>query len=133
MPFKTSRETKIQTIQYHINLRIIPCNEWLHNIKIRDNKICNFCNKIDDISHFFIYCPINKSFWKTCSKWWNNLSNTDISNCNNEEECILFGFDGKDDLTQVLNYSILIAKEYIYLQRLTNENKIYIFYIPTYT
>ena len=37
------------------------------------------------------------------------MSNTDISNCNNAEECILFGFYGKDGLIQVLNYTILIA------------------------
>ena len=59
MPLKTTGETKIQTIQYCINLRIIPCNEWLYNIKITDNKMCHFCNKLDDISHFFIYCKNN--------------------------------------------------------------------------
>ncbi len=52
MPFKTIRETKIQ-VQYCIIHRIIPCNEWLYNIKVRDNNKCNFCPGIDTISHFF--------------------------------------------------------------------------------
>ncbi len=51
MPFKTVRETNIQKIQYHIIHRIIPCNEWLHNIKIRDNNKCKFCPEIDTITH----------------------------------------------------------------------------------
>jgi hypothetical protein len=131
MPFKTIRDTKIQTIQYRINHRIIPCNEWLYNIKIKNNNICNFCNQTDNIQHFFIHCPKNKLFWKTWSKWWNDISKTNISNCNNTEECILFGFDGKDDLIQALNYSVLIAKEYMYLQKLTNDNKIdFLTYLP---
>ncbi len=57
MPFKTVRQTNIQTIQYRIIHRIIPCNEWLHNIKIRDNSKCNFCHGIDTISHFFYNVP----------------------------------------------------------------------------
>ncbi len=58
MPLKIVRETKIQTIQYCKIYRIIPCNEWLHNIKLGDNNKCNFCHGIDIISRFF----------KTCSK-----------------------------------------------------------------
>ncbi len=124
MPFKTVRETKIQTIQYRIIHRIIPCNEWLHNIKIRDNNKCNFCPGIDTISHFFITCAKNKIFCKSWSTWWNSLSKTELSKCHNAEECILLGFGGNEDFIDALNFSILIAKQYIYYQRLTNENKI---------
>ena len=52
------------------------------------------------------------------------MSETDISTCQNVEECILFGFKGSEDLITTLNYSILIAKHYIYYQRLTNENNV---------
>ncbi len=126
MSFKTVRETKIQTIQYCIIHRIIPCNEWLHNIKIRDNNKCNFCPRIDNISHFCITCPQNKIFLKSWSTWWNSLCNTDISQCNNAE-----GFGGNEDFIHTLNFSILIAKQYIYYQRLQNESKIdFLSYLP---
>jgi hypothetical protein len=124
MPFQTIRDTKIQTIQYRIIHRIIPCNEWLFNIKINESKLCNFCEDIDDIPHFFIKCTKNKPFWKTWSTWWNNITDTDLSSCYNAEECILFGFKGGDDLITILNYSILIAKQYIYHQRLSKNNNI---------
>ncbi len=133
MRFKTVRETKIQTIQYRIIHRIILCNEWLHNIKIRDNNKCNFCPVIGNISHFLITCPKNKIFWKSWSTWWNILRKTYISKCDNAEGCILLGFRGNEDFMHAINFFILIAKQYIYYQRLTNENKIdLLFYLPIF-
>ncbi len=56
MPFKIVRDTKIQTFQYRILHRILPCNSWLKNIKIKDSNICSFCNEVDDIPHFLLKC-----------------------------------------------------------------------------
>ncbi len=55
-PFKTVRDTKIQTFQYDIVHRVIPCNNWLCNIKVKDIKAGDYCGKIDDIAHFFKNC-----------------------------------------------------------------------------
>ncbi len=38
------------------------------------------------------------------------------------EECILFGFPPNSDVMQVLNFCMLYAKYYIYVQRLFNNN-----------
>ncbi len=35
LPFIPGRDTKIQTFQYRLIQKTIPCNKWLHNIKIR--------------------------------------------------------------------------------------------------
>ncbi len=35
MPFICSRQTTIQTFQYKITHRILACNEWLNNIKLK--------------------------------------------------------------------------------------------------
>ncbi len=40
-PFKTVIDTKIQTFQYNIVHRSIPCNNWLCNIKVKDSKACD--------------------------------------------------------------------------------------------
>ncbi len=59
------------------------------------------------------------------------MSNTDISQCNNAEKYILLGFGGNEDFIHALNLSTLIAKQYIYYKRLTNENKIiFLSYLP---
>ncbi len=53
-PFIVLRDTKLQSFQYRIIHKIIPCNKWLHTIKIKKDNICNFCSEVDDIIHFFI-------------------------------------------------------------------------------
>ncbi len=54
LPFKTVRDTKIQTFQCRIIQNIIPCNKWLDNIKIKNSPVCDYCNKVDDLPHYFI-------------------------------------------------------------------------------
>ncbi len=65
MPFICSRQTTIQTFQYKITHRILVCNEWLNNIKIKIYNTCSFCNDKDTISHFPIDCNSNKCFGKS--------------------------------------------------------------------
>jgi hypothetical protein len=72
LAFKTVRETKLQSLQYRILHKTIQCNEWLYNLKIRSSNICEFCNLnvIDNLIHFFIQCPICKTFWISLIQWW---------------------------------------------------------------
>ncbi len=77
---------------------------------------------VDDLPHFFIRCLKVKEFWPHWFNWWENLSGIVIRNSQVIEECILFGFLSTSDVIQVLNYCILYAKYYIYIQRLFNNN-----------
>ncbi len=43
---------------------------------------------------------------------------------------ILFGFVGSNGIIDVLNYCILYAKYYIYIQRLFNQNKRDVYALP---
>ena len=76
MPFKTCRETKIQSLQYRILHLVIQNNEWLHNLTIKSTNICELCNKnqIDNIIHYFITCPNCKTFWISFFNWWHNTT-----------------------------------------------------------
>ncbi len=42
-------------------------------------------------------------------------------------ECIIFGFRGDSHVKEVLNYCVLYAKYYIYIQHLYNNNKLELF------
>ena len=85
-------------------------------------------HEIDDIIHFFLLCPKVNAFWNSLFQWWNNLTDIKIPfNYENLEECILFGFPIEGDIFEVLNYCILVAKFYIYRQRLFNDNDIDLF------
>ena len=80
---------------------------------------------IDTIVHFFLYCPKIEAFWKSFFLWWNKVDDLRISpNCEHLEESILFGFQIEGGIFDVLNYCILVAKFYIYKQRLFTENNI---------
>ena len=72
--YKSVQETQLQSFQYKIIHRIIACNKKLFDMKIKDSPTCNFCNKIDDIDHFFFYCPIVQTVWRLFFNWWNNLT-----------------------------------------------------------
>ncbi len=54
--FKTVRDTKLQTFQYRILHYIIPYNELLFNVKIKNSNICSSCNETDTLPHFFVKC-----------------------------------------------------------------------------
>ncbi len=77
---------------------------------------------VDDLTHFFIRCLKVKEFWLHWFNLWANLSDIVIKNSQVIEECLLFGFPSTSDVMQVLNFCILYAKYYIYIQRLFNTN-----------
>jgi exonuclease III len=125
-PFRTVRETKIQSFQLKLLHRITSCNKWLFNIKIKDSDKCSYCNNVDDIPHFFINCPKVLEFWGYWFNWWERVTNIQITNINCIKQRILFGFiyppaDLKEKF-QVLDYCILYTKYYIYIQRLYKNN-----------
>ncbi len=35
---------------------------WLYNIKTKDSEICEYCNEVDDIVHFFLKCSKSQRF-----------------------------------------------------------------------
>ncbi len=56
VPLTSARDTRLQSFQYKILHRTLPCNEKLKNIKIKSESTCSNCNEIDTITHFLIDC-----------------------------------------------------------------------------
>ncbi len=132
LSFKTVKDTKLQKFQYRILHYIIPCNEWLFNIKIKNSNICSFCNETDFLPHFFARCRKVNNFWKYWYNWWKILTNQDVMNQYNDlEECILMGFPETADEILALNYYILHTKYYIFIQRLFNNNELDLYVCQT--
>lgn len=70
LPFKSSRETKLQSFGFKLLNRLMPCGKYLHKIKVRDDPCCPQCGEEDDIVHFFFFsCPTAKTFWTKLSDW----------------------------------------------------------------
>ncbi len=114
LPFNLIRETKIQTFPYKILHRVIPCNKWLYNIKIKTSETCDYCKGIDDIPHFFLYCPKVKMFWDLILNWLENVSNLELKNSPILEECLIFGFPESNKIVKekiyVINFCIIYIK-----------------------
>ncbi len=125
LTFSITRETKLQSFQYRLLHRIIPCQKRLYDMKLSDSPKCKFCNDDDDIIHFMLYCLKVKEFWNSFFLWWNRMSDFRIAyNYEDIEESILFGFQPKGNTFEVLNFCILQAKYYIYIQRMFKDNKV---------
>ena len=116
--FIISRETSIQSFQYKIIHRIIPCRKKLHEMKLVDGPICNVCPEVDNLQHFFFHCSYVYTFWRHLFSWFNTALN---HNFIMDDKDILFGIYGIGDKIFVTNYIILHAKLYIYKNRV-NEN-----------
>ncbi len=117
LPFSTLRNTKIQTFQYKILHRVISCNKWLYNIKINESAICNCCNEVDNIPHFFQKCSKVKEFWNMMINWLEQLRELNLKNILIFNECIIFGFPDPIPETRekihVINFCIFYIKYYI--------------------
>ena len=116
IPFKSCRETYLQTFQYKIINRILACNKWLHQLKIINTDKCTyqFCNEpaIDDIQHHLISCPPVITFWQHFVSWWNCLDYQKLHPL--AEENIILGFPCHTNEDIVINFCLIIAKITIY-------------------
>ena len=109
-PVKSCRSIKLQSFQYRIVHRIITCNHWLFNVKLKDSPNCN-CGEDDTMEHFFFNCNDSNIFWNSLSEW---------SKCNIDFNItdIMFGLEDSDIKMKVFNFMIIFAKRYIHDQKL---------------
>ena len=113
--FNFSRETKLQSFQYRILHRTIPCRKKLFEQKIVDSSDCLICGEQDNLQHFFVTCDYVKQFWMMLKTWlYENLGYVLQISIRN----ILFGLVGEGEIGTVLNYVLLHAKYYINTNRL---------------
>jgi hypothetical protein len=116
LPYKVTRLTTLQALQYKILNKIINVNYWLYKIKILDSPICRYCTKEETIEHFFFVCAITKQFWYAFLTWWKAGGLTDLEIL--EEKDIILGYR-MTELSEfsTLNCCILIGKKMIYEQK----------------
>ena len=125
MAFKASRETKIQSLQFKILHRIVPCKEYLFKRKGVDSPECEYCEQTDNLLHFFMECPRVAGFLNNAKRWTNNVLQYSLE----ELDCrqFLLGLDGNDQNSKVKNFLALNIKFYIYRQRLFHKKHLDLF------
>lgn len=107
VPFKTTRETKLQSFAYRLTYRLSPCNSYLAKIAIKETDTCAFCDGTDSISHFFLRCPVVKPFWDQLTKWSSDY--LDLSLDDLTEAQLLLGVLHRARDGKVLNWLILFV------------------------
>ncbi len=75
------------------------------------------------MSHFLIDCNSNTLFWKSWARWWLSIASFNIIMEENIHESILFGFPESNDNAITINYCILYAKQYLYLEKLNDKKR----------
>jgi hypothetical protein len=121
--YKYTYQTKLQSFQYRIIHNYINCNKRLYDWRILSSPVCAYCNKEDDIIHFFLKCDNVRNFWKLLIKVWNRIEEPFIDLCRDDLfENIIFGFNLTEEIYYLLNFVILQAKWFIYKRRLFVNN-----------
>lgn len=115
-PFKTTRETRLQSFQFRLTHRLITCNRLLLRYKIKQEDTCAFCDGTDTLEHFFYQCPISRRFWQRTFAWMRVASGQDLSGLAMKE--ILLGVPNTFHQAKRTNSLLLISGYFIHRQRL---------------
>lgn len=126
LPFYNVRDSKLQTLQYKILNRIFPCNYYVSKFNKDVSELCETCNLVDTIEHYFVICDTVKPFWTSFSNWWKTIGNEYVV-LNSSD--IIFGYFGECEHRYALNYCILYAKKFISHQKYINKDVFFLSYL----
>lgn len=120
-PHFTIKETKLQSFQYKILNRIIPCRDNLFKWKLTENNTCLYCKEQDTLTHYICECSSTSRFWKSLETWiqMNMHSQLPLAKCD-----IIFGVRNIEEsaLLYCLNYIIIQGKWFIYKCKTDNKH-----------
>ena len=115
--FLSTKNTKLQWLQYRIVHRTLATNKLLKDMKIKDDSNCSFChNHTETLAHLFFYCPYVYRMWLDIQNWLNTFTEIPISLSVKD---IILGICDKN--MYVLNAIITTVKAYIYAQRVAEK------------
>ena len=118
IPYKVARETDLQSLQYQIINRYIPCYSNLKLWGKEQSDKCPFCSETDTVEHFFTQCLNTVEFWTNMNAMFHVTYDISITL---KALDILLGIPYEDDFFTIVNYCILYGKKYIYDCRINSE------------
>ena len=105
---------KIIEIQFKIIHRILACNEYLFETKIRPNPDCNSCPAKDSLDHFLFFCPQTLAFWTKVNNLYNQIQN---ENNKLEFRTVLLGPETSNALLEGL---VVHGKWFVYKRKMAS-------------
>ena len=98
--FQYTKDTTLRWFQYRISHRILATNEYLFKLKLKDSKVCTFCNiEPESLIHLFVECEHVENVWNMLKSW---ISETCGFPLNFNKYEILFGKIGKKNMKHLI-------------------------------
>lgn len=116
LPFLTTRETKLQALQYKILHRTLPCRRFLKAIRLFPEDTCAFCTCRDTITHFLYECDNTKTLWIKVSRWLLQAGGPDMLDLPPQD--IILGRLPTSGAAPIVNFVSLFTKSFIQRQKL---------------
>ena len=111
IPYRCTKSTQLQSLQYRIIHRYIPTRRYLYIRKLITSPECLKCAREDTLEHFLYQCSVINSIWIRIFRMLGIARQNILKN-------VLFGMvDGK----QAINLIILLVKQYIVRCKLSYE------------
>lgn len=117
LPFRLTREVRLQSFYYRLLNRVIPCNVYLHRLRIKSSAECSFCGSRDGLYHFFYGCAETKIFWARLGNWLRQNSAIIALPRRMVELEFLLGMMDTDEMDFRLNFILLFGKFFIYKEK----------------
>ena len=112
IPYESTAETYLQSLQFRIIHRYFACKYNLHLWNIGGDE-CEFCNDADTLSYYFAECDSVVQFWKFLKRWFIRTFQFVINFTSLDIQLGIPNYDNSNDV-MILNFVILFAKYYIY-------------------
>lgn len=114
--FHTTRETKVQSFQYKILNRVIPCRVFLKRLRISETDECNFCKAKDTVPHFLFTCEVVRPFWISLCSWFSRADDLYLDQLTTKE--FVFGIPKDFHRSGVINPILAFVRYYVHRQKL---------------
>lgn len=111
----------MHSFQYKVVHRIIPCNQFLANIRLKPDDTCSFCNDRDTVQHFLLDCENTNNFWNSVRRWMEQEANLEIRISPQE---YLLGVSPTIPGAWKINYITMFVKFFVHRQKLFHNGEL---------
>ncbi len=118
---KSALDIPTRSFQFLFLHRRVPTNKFVHRIGLIDSSICTFCNGSEEsLVHLFYDCEYTSRFWTQIEIFLRAMHESELTLT---KFAILFGYNIFDP-DPLVNYIILLGKQYVYKMRCLNSKPI---------
>lgn len=114
--YRATRETKLQSLHFKIMNRVIPCNSYLKQLRIKASDECELCGQVDTLVHFLFECPIVQTFWTAVCAWFGRIEDLALESLSSKQ--FVIGAPRDVPKASAINFILMNIKFFIFRQRL---------------